>query len=149
MQLTRHTDYALRVLLFVAVQPEGGRTTVSEISERFEVPRNHMVKIVHRLGRLGYLTNRRGKGGGIWLAVAPEEINLGEVVRNMEPTLDVIDCTRPWCPVAPACRLKPLLDEARDAFLAVLDRYTLADIVQNEARLRTLLQIEPHAPDAD
>lgn len=142
MQLTRYTDYSLRVLIFLAIQPPERRSTINEIAERFEISRNHLVKIVHRLGQLGYVRTIRGKGGGLCLGAEPGEINLGAVVRDTEATLDVINCTDPYCPVAPACRLKGVLNEARDAFLAVLDRYTLADLIHNRAQLASLLRME-------
>jgi Rrf2 family nitric oxide-sensitive transcriptional repressor len=142
MQLTRYTDYSLRVLIFLAIQPPERRSTINEIAERFEISRNHLVKIVHRLGQLGYVHTIRGKGGGLCIGAEPGEINLGAVVRDTEATLDVINCTDPYCPVAPACRLKGVLNEARDAFLAVLDRYTLADLIHNRAQLASLLRME-------
>lgn len=142
MQLTRHTDYSLRVLIFLAIQPEDRRTTINEIADRFEISRNHLVKVVHRMGQLGYVKTTRGKGGGLRLGAPAAEINLGDVVRHMESTLDVINCTEPVCPVAPACELKRVLNEARDAFIEVLDRYTLADLVTNRSQLSTLLQID-------
>jgi Rrf2 family nitric oxide-sensitive transcriptional repressor len=142
MQLTRYTDYSLRVLIFLAIQPPERRSTINEIAERFEISRNHLVKIVHRLGQLGYVRTIRGKGGGLCIGAAPGEINLGAVVRDTEATLDVINCTDPYCPVAPACRLKGVLNEARDAFLAVLERYTLADLIHNRAQLASLLRME-------
>ncbi|MDX5334366.1 MAG: Rrf2 family transcriptional regulator [Gammaproteobacteria bacterium] len=142
MQLTRYTDYSLRVLIFLAIQPPERRSTINEIADRFEISRNHLVKIVHRLGQLGYVRTIRGKGGGLCIGAEPDEINLGAVVRDTEATLDVINCTDPYCPVAPACRLKGVLNEARDAFLAVLDRYTLADLIHNRAQLASLLRME-------
>lgn len=141
MQLTRYTDYSLRVLIFLAIQPPARRSTINEIAERFTISRNHLVKIVHRLGQLGYVRTIRGKGGGLCIGAEPGEINLGAVVRDTEATLDVVNCTDPYCPVAPACRLKGVLNEARDAFLAVLDRYTLADLIHNRAQLASLLRM--------
>ena len=141
MQLTRYTDYSLRVLIFLAIQTEAQRVTITDIAERFSISRNHLVKIVHRLGQLGYVHTTRGKGGGLALGAPAAEINLAEVVRNMEATLDPIDCAEPPCPVAPACRLKGVLNEARDAFLKVLANYTLADLVANRTQLGKLLRI--------
>ena len=141
MQLTRYTDYSLRVLIFLAIQPPARRSTINEIADRFTISRNHLVKIVHRLGQLGYVRTIRGKGGGLCIGAEPGEINLGAVVRDTEATLDVVNCTDPYCPVAPACRLKGVLNEARDAFLAVLDRYTLADLIHNRAQLASLLRM--------
>jgi len=139
MQLTRYTDFSLRVLIYLAVNTSAPRTTVSEISERFGIPRNHLVKIVHQLGQKGYLRTRRGKGGGIALARDPDQINIGAVIRDMEPNLNVVDCEQPACPILPVCELRGAMDEARDAFLAVLDRYTIADVADSPEQLRSLL----------
>lgn len=141
MQLTRYTDYALRVLILVALSERGAgpAATVSEAAERFQVSKNHLNKIVHHLRRQGYLETLRGRRGGIRLGQAVADIRIGAVVRDMEPTLDVIDCQQPPCPIACGCRLRGALRQARDAFLAVLDGYTLADIVQEPERLRWLL----------
>ncbi|MGM0554323.1 MAG: Rrf2 family transcriptional regulator [Pseudomonadota bacterium] len=142
MQLTRYTDFSLRVLMYLGVQPMGQRVTVTEIAERFRIPRNHLVKIVHQLGQKGYIRTHRGKGGGVELAREPATIGIGEVVRAMEPNLDIVDCEHPQCPIVPACHLRGILDEGRDALLAVLDRYTVADVTRNPEGLRPLLKIE-------
>lgn len=141
MQLTRYTDFSLRVLMYLAVNSSAPRTTVTEISERFGIPRNHLVKIVHQLGQKGYLLTRRGKGGGISLARTPDQINIGAVIRDMEPNLKVVDCEQPACPILPACQLRGAMDQARDAFLAVLDGYTVADVTQSPDQLRSLLNL--------
>jgi len=142
MQLTRYTDYSLRVLMYLAINPDR-LVTISEISEAYAISRNHLVKVVHELGARGYIHTQRGKLGGISLGGPPEDINIGDVVRHTEKTLDVVNCTAPACPILSACDLMSVLFEARDSFLAVLDRYTLADItrVQRQKELRTLLQI--------
>lgn len=140
MQLTRFTDFSMRVLMYLTIQPKDQRVTVTEISERFGIPRNHLVKIVHQLGQKGYLITRRGKGGGISLARPPEEINVGAVVRDMEPNLNVVDCESPMCPILPGCQLRGVLDDARDAFLAVLDQYSIRDVTQSPEQLRSLLR---------
>ncbi|WP_018866361.1 MULTISPECIES: Rrf2 family transcriptional regulator [unclassified Thioalkalivibrio] len=139
MQLTRYTDFSLRVLMYLTVQPREQRVTVSDISEQFAIPRNHLVKIVHQLGQKGYIITRRGKGGGISLACEPAEINVGSVIRDMEPNLNVVDCENPVCPILPGCQLRGVLNDARDAFLAVLDRYTIADVTQAPDYLYELL----------
>ncbi|MCR9262315.1 MAG: Rrf2 family transcriptional regulator [Pseudomonadaceae bacterium] len=107
--------------------------TVKDIAARYNVSRNHLVKVVHRLSSLEYLESTQGRGGGIALAMAPEDILVGDVVRNMEVTLDVIDCAAGNCPLLPACLLKGALDEATDAFLDTLDGYTIADLTKNRS----------------
>ncbi len=134
MQLTRYTDYGLRILTYLALLPERERASVAEISEVYGLSRNHVNKIVHQLGRSRLIDTRRGKGGGFSLAVAPAEVNLGQVVRLLENSLQVIDCNQPPCRIAPACRLKGILAEATAAFLATLDAYTLEDLVSSNSR---------------
>lgn len=141
MQLTRYTDYSLRVLIFVALREEGAQPTINEICDHFGMPRNHLIKVVQRLGQLGYLRTQRGKGGGLRLGKPAQEIVVGDVVRAMEPNLDIVDCTSPDCPLMGGCRLRSVLDEAMDAFLAVLEGYTLMDLIGQPAHLRTLLDM--------
>ncbi len=141
MQLTRYTDYSLRVLIFVALREEGDQATINEICDHFGMPRNHLIKVVQHLGQLGYLRTQRGKGGGLRLGKPAQEIVIGEVVSAMEPNLEIVDCTSPDCPLNGGCRLRSVLDEALGAFLDVLSRYTLADLITQPAHLRTLLDM--------
>jgi Rrf2 family nitric oxide-sensitive transcriptional repressor len=143
MQLSAYSDYALRVLMHAALRrPE--RVTVDEVAATFGISRHHLVKVVHDLGRNGFLQTQRGAGGGFTLGRPPERIRLGDVVRLGEETDTVIECVdlpqRP-CRLFPACRLKGVLDEAAAAFFAVLDGYTLADLVRQPARLRAALKL--------
>ncbi len=141
MNLTRFTDYGLRTLIYLAVQPEGRRVTISEVTEAYDLSRDHVVKVVHRLGQLGYIETTRGKGGGFTLAQAPQAINVGEVVGALEPTMDMVNCDSPVCRLSPACRLKGLLREATQAFMGVLSEYSLADLVKAKRKTRELLGI--------
>lgn len=150
MHLTRFTDYSLRVLIYLAVKGEE-RSTIAEIAERFEISRNHLMKVVQDLNHQGYITAIRGKHGGLLLRRPPEAIPLGELVRNTERDLSLVECfgDNNECVITPACRLKPILAEALGAFLAVLDRYTLADILgPQRSGLIQLLQIEDPTPPA-
>jgi len=151
MRLTSFTDYSLRVLMYVGVKGEG-LATIDEIASRYGISRNHLMKVVLRLGQLGYLKTVRGKGGGLRLAQPPEAINLGAVVRATEDDLGLVECLQKpergsgagpagGCRIAPACVLRGVLGEALDAFLAVLDRYTLADLIRPRAPLADLLGI--------
>lgn len=141
MQLTLYTDYSLRVLLYVGLK--GDETaTISEIAEAYHVSRNHLVKVVHHLGKLGYLETTRGRTGGIVLALDPADINVGEVVEAVEPTMDLVECfdiATNTCPIAPACRLKGVLIQANRAFLAVLKEYTLQDLLVSRGPMRKQL----------
>ena len=144
MRLTLYSDYLVRVLIHAALRsPE--LVTVSEVAETFGVSRHHLVKVVHELGSCGYLETLRGIGGGFRLGRAPEDIVLGDLIRLGEDSATVIDCRECRhrdCPLAPACRLREVLDEASEAFFAVLDRHTLKDLLGKPERLRQLLGIE-------
>lgn len=130
MRITGYTDYSLRVLIYVSVQGER-LATIQEVADRYQISKNHLMKVVHQLTRKGYLDSVRGKKGGIRLRQHAADINLGVLVREMEPDLDLVECFGPdnTCVISPVCSLKGILGEALDAFLATLDRYTLADIV--------------------
>ncbi len=134
MRLTAHTDYAIRVLIFVAIR-ERGHGTIRDIAEAYGISRNHLMKVVHELQQHGYLKTIRGKGGGVVLARAPEQINLGQVVRDMEPDLALVECFRAdnQCVITPDCQLKTMLNDALQAFLATMDHYTLKDMTANDA----------------
>ncbi|MCL1147252.1 Rrf2 family transcriptional regulator [Shewanella sp. 10N.261.52.F9] len=140
MQLTRYTDYGLRTLMYLALNSERNSLfRISEITEVFDLSANHISKVVHHLGKLGYLQTVRGKSGGFKLAKPASEINIGQVVRSLENSLAPIDCSKPYCLLTPACQLKGVLGEAVNAYLAVLDAYTLDMIVVNKQELKSLL----------
>lgn len=144
MRLTIYTDYALRLLMYLAVKDGGGLITIGEVAEAYGIAKNHLTKVAHQLGRAGYVETVRGKGGGLRLARKPARIGLGEIIRQSEPDMALVPCFEPCCapcPIVPACGLRGALYEARHAFLAVLDRYSLADLVQRRAELGTLLHI--------
>jgi Rrf2 family nitric oxide-sensitive transcriptional repressor len=131
MQLTRYSDYCLRVLTYLALDP-GRLTTIDEIAGSYGISKAHLMKVVHHLGSTGYVETLRGRRGGVRLARPPEEIRLGDVLRATEESLALVECFEPAsnrCAIEPACRLRSVLHEALAAFLAVLDRHTLADLV--------------------
>lgn len=144
MQLTRHTDYALRVLLHLAVVPSG-RATIPEIAEAYGLSRNHLMKVVHSLAQGGFLDTQRGRGGGFTLAQSPQIVRIGAVVRHSEPDMKMADCAH--CAIRPACGLSGILTEATNAFMAVLDRYSLADAARDRGGLAALIAALP-APTA-
>ncbi len=146
MQLTRFTDYTLRTLIAVGIGKPGG-VTIAEISSRYGISKNHLMKVVRHLGHAGYLETVRGRGGGLRLALPPERIGLGDVVREVEgfgivPCLDASASASAPCAIAPACVLKGALSRALVAFLEVLDEYTLADLIGPDRRLRRLLSLD-------
>jgi len=139
MKLTAFTDYSLRVLIYLAAQPER-RATIGEIATAFAVSEHHLTKVVHFLGKEGWLANVRGKGGGLALAKPPEAINIGDVVRQTEGGA-IVECFGEGggaCRITGLCRLQGVLGEAVAAFHAVLQRYTLADLVHNREALATV-----------
>ena len=143
VRLTVYTDYALRVLMFLALK-EDRLATIAEIAESYDISKNHLMKVAHQLGVAGYVETVRGRGGGLRLAKPIEAIGLGEVVRYTEPDMAIVSCFEPVdapCAIRPACVLRRALKKAREAFVEVLDGYTLEDLVQPRARLAGLLGI--------
>lgn len=143
MRLTVYTDYSLRVLMFLAIKADG-LATIAEIAGTYRISKNHLMKVAHQLGVAGYVETVRGKGGGLRLAQRPRDIVLGEVVRQTEPDMTLVPCFDPTdghCMIFRGCALRDVLGEARDAFLAVLDRCTLADLIDAPAPLRKLLSL--------
>jgi Rrf2 family nitric oxide-sensitive transcriptional repressor len=130
MRLTTMTDYAMRLLMYVAERPDR-LCTIAEVAHAYEISEAHLMKITHRLGRCGWLETVRGKGGGMRLAAAPAEINLGAVVRSVEPDFDIVDCFRSdtACLLAGQCRLTDIVGGALQSFMQHFDQYTLADLV--------------------
>jgi Rrf2 family nitric oxide-sensitive transcriptional repressor len=142
MQLTRQTDYAIRVMMFLGIQQDDRLVTISDIAQHFDISRNHLMKIVHKLGQMEYIQTVRGKYGGLRLERNTGSVNLGVLVRDFETTLEVVDCQKLTCPIAGACDLKPVMQKAQDAFLAVLTEYTLQDLLSNPADMRALLGLD-------
>ena len=140
MRLTTFSDYSLRVLMYLATDPDR-RATIAEIAKAFDVSENHLMKVAHFLGKAGWLHNLRGKGGGLELARAPEDIRIGAVIRACESQLpaECFDRTTNRCVITGACKLRHVLQEASDTFYDVLDRYTLEDIAGNRRVLAKIL----------
>ena len=130
MKLTRYTDYALRVLMHLAARPER-LSSIAEIARSYGISHNHLMKVVHDLRKEGYVAAVRGRSGGIRLGRPANEIRVGDVVRHTEEGFDLVECGS--CLIAPACGLTGVLGEALRAFMATLDRYTLADLVASRS----------------
>lgn len=179
MRLTNYSDYALRSLIYLAVKPEPQTlANISDIARSYDISKSHLTKIIHQLGQLGYIDSVRGKNGGIRLARAPKDINLGVLIKQIEPDFALVECfatqlsnnddinnndnyeeaktsglpltlidelavtennTKLGCVISPVCQLKGVFFEALTAFISVLERYTLADIINNESELAGLL----------
>lgn len=137
MQLTRFSDYSLRVLLYLAAH-QSRLVSVDEVSRAYGVSKHHLVKVVQRLVEEGLVASTRGRGGGLRLNRRPEEINIGALVRATEPHFDLVECfdrDANTCPIDSACGLKHVLRTAQRAFLDVLDRSTLSDFVPRAPQL--------------
>lgn len=174
MRLTNYTDYALRSLIYLAVKPAPqALANISDIADSYNISKSHLTKIIHQLGQLGYIDSVRGKNGGIRLARAPKDINLGVLIKQIEPDFALVECfattlandnssqnneatqkglpitlieesknaASVGCVISPACQLKAVFFEALNAFINVLERYTLADIINNKDELNTLLSL--------
>ncbi|MDI9244507.1 Rrf2 family transcriptional regulator [Marinobacter sp. CHS3-4] len=144
MHITRYTDYSLRVLVYLASQGDE-LSTIQQISESYDISRNHLMKVVHQLNKKGYIETVRGKKGGMRLRLSPADINIGVLIRETENELGVVECLtgNNSCRIAPVCGLKGMFSEAMQAFLETLDKYTLADVIPSAHRpqLLRLLQV--------
>ena len=143
MRLTAFSDYTLRMLIHLALRPDA-LCTIDEIAAAYGISVNHLTKVVHQAALAGDIVTMRGQRGGLKLARVPEAINIGAVLRRTEPDLDLVPCfgSNAACPIQPACVLQGTLGEALAAFLAVMDRKTLADLVRPKQRLSRLLPLE-------
>jgi Rrf2 family nitric oxide-sensitive transcriptional repressor len=142
VHLTQFSDYSLRLVIYLACHPEKV-VSADEISRAFGISRHHLVKVVQALTDLGVVEAQRGRGGGMRLAKRPPEINVGWLIRRTEPHLNLVECfdaATNTCPIAPACGLKGALHRAQQAFLCVLDEYSLEQILTRRAELVTLLE---------
>ncbi len=140
MRLNLFTDYCLRTLMYLGSHEGVARR--SEIAQAYAISDNHLMKVVHWLASAGYVATMRGRGGGIRLSRAPASILIGDLVRRSESGSYLVECFEPGnvgCIISPVCQLKPVLHEAQEAMLAVLDRYSLADVLGDRQGLRSIL----------
>ena len=144
MRLTNFTDYTLRVLIYLGVhQREGHLATIGDVAAAYGISANHLMKIVHHLAQQGYVETVRGKSGGMRLARAPEQINIGTVVRGAEEDFAVVECFQQGhcsCPIVSACTLRGILGRAMSAFFEVLDHQTLEDLLKPQVQLRKIFR---------
>ncbi|MDZ7809904.1 MAG: Rrf2 family transcriptional regulator [Arhodomonas sp.] len=143
MRLTLYTDYSLRVLIYLGIK-EDRFATISEIASRYDISRNHIMKVVYGLAQGEYIRTVRGKKGGMYLQRAPESINIGTLIRHTEQDLTLVECFAPdnRCAITHGCELKRILGDALQAFFAELDRYTLADLLTTGDAMRQLLGLD-------
>ena len=152
MQLTRFSDYSLRALIYLGLNAHR-RCTIREIADAYGISENHLMKLIHRLGRKGFIVTTRGRNGGLELAMPAREINLGEVFRATEGNLHLVECfadgEKNTCPISGPCGLTHVLETALQAFLDVLDRHTLEDLLKPaDALNRILAARDRHDPVA-
>ncbi|MDR3499840.1 MAG: Rrf2 family transcriptional regulator [Parvibaculum sp.] len=143
MRVTLHTDYALRMLMLLAAAPDELHT-IEEISKRYDISRNHLMKVAQTLVQAGFVESVRGRSGGLRLGKSPQNINIGAVVRATEDGFNLVECfdaEHNSCRISSACGLKGPLEEALAAFLGVLDRYSLADLIRNPGRMRRMQRL--------
>ncbi|SDB82420.1 Rrf2 family transcriptional regulator [Shouchella lonarensis] len=141
MRLTLYSDYTLRVLIYLHTHNQGKLANIQEIAEAYGISKNHLMKVIFELGKMGYIQTIRGRNGGIRLAQQPEKINIGAVVRQTEEDFHLVECfdkENNQCIISPACGLKNILANALQAYLNVLDQYTLADLVQDRTTMQAL-----------
>ncbi|MDO6461233.1 Rrf2 family transcriptional regulator [Granulosicoccaceae sp. 1_MG-2023] len=136
MQITRYTDYSLRTLLYLSALRDDELATITEIAEAYDISRNHVVKVVHNLGKLGYVFTQRGRAGGLRLAMEPADINVGRLVRQLESNLRAVDCE--GCALEDNCSLYGVLARALNAYLKELDQYTLGDVLADRATVKRI-----------
>ena len=131
MQLTRFADLGLRVLMYLTHDRPDSPVTNAEIASQFQVPHNHVIKVVNKLGKLGWVDTQRGRGGGLRLAVPATSLRLGDVLLGLEPTRSLVDCDDPPCVLRQRCSVKSALDQALASFYSTLNEYTLAELTRN------------------
>jgi Rrf2 family nitric oxide-sensitive transcriptional repressor len=157
MRLTDYTDYSVRVMLYLAVRRDG-LSTIQDISDAYGISKNHLMKVVQRLGELGWIETTRGRNGGLRLVERSESLTIGQIVRATEHDLALVACFaaghhaerdgKPCCVIQSQCGLKGVLEAARDAFFAELDRHTIGELAQPAAPLAALLGIGQIVPIA-
>ncbi|MGI4992064.1 Rrf2 family transcriptional regulator [Halobacteriovorax sp. GFR7] len=141
MRLASFTDYSLRVLIYIATKGDE-RSTVGEIADKYKISRNHLVKVVHNLSTMGIIDSYKGKGGGITLSSAPDEIVIGNLIRELEEDSPLVECfgSAGNCIISPACKLKSALIIAQNQFYETLNAYTLADLLTNKNKLENIFK---------
>ena len=131
MLLTKFTDLGLRILLYLTHQERDLPVTIGEIARQFEVPHNHLIKVVNRLGKLGWIRATRGRMGGLKLSVSPDTLKLGDVIAQLEGHSELINCAAQPCALHGNCLLKSALDEGLRAFYQQMNTFSLSDVTKN------------------
>lgn len=142
MRLSNFTDYSLRVLIYLALKGDK-LSTVAEIAESYKISKNHLVKVVHNLSKLGVIESFKGKGGGLRLKIDPKALNIGKLVRDLENDTKLVECfsDEGECQINGACKLKAALKKAQNSFYLTLEEYYLSDVVSNKSGLSDALSL--------
>lgn len=151
MRLTDYTDYSLRTLMYLGMHQER-LVTIQDIADSYAISKSHLMKVVHQLGLAGLVETIRGRSGGLRLGRKPEEINIGEVVRRTEPDFMMVECFNRdlnECVLAPSCALQGVLGKATQAYLDVLGRYTLADLLRDSPSLHRIIKLQRPIKEKD
>jgi Rrf2 family transcriptional regulator, nitric oxide-sensitive transcriptional repressor len=144
MRLTDYTDYSLRTLMYLGMNRDR-LATIQDIADTFAISKSHLMKVVQQLGQVGLVETIRGRSGGLRLGKEPEQINIGDVVRVTEPDFRMVECFNPEinaCILSPSCELQGVLRKATVAYLDVLNKVTLADLLRNSRSLKTLTRVQ-------
>jgi Rrf2 family nitric oxide-sensitive transcriptional repressor len=144
MRLTDYTDYSLRTLMYLGIHRDR-LVTIQDIADAYSISKSHLMKVVHQLGLAGLVETIRGRSGGLRLGKEPEDINIGDVVRRTEPDFTMVECFNRQhneCVLAPSCELQDALAKATKAYLAVLNEFTLADLLRNSGSLQRLARVQ-------
>lgn len=143
MRLTQYTDYSLRVLIHLATKQGTELTNIKDIARTYNISKNHLMKVIYNLGKMGYIETIRGRNGGIKLCMCPKEINIGEVIHRVEEGFNIVVCFEEEgkCAISDFCSLKHLLNKALTQFLDYLRQYTLDDVVKNNIRLQDYISV--------
>lgn len=145
MKLTDYTDYTLRTLIYLGLH-RNELVTIQQIADGYNISKNHLMKIIHRLSLDGTVETVRGRSGGVALKMRPEDINIGKVVRTAEQEFSLVECfdrVNNHCVLSPACQLQGLFRQGLEAFFAVLDQQTLADVIRNAEQIRPCVKLPP------
>ena len=142
MRLASFTDYSIRVLIYLGIKGDE-LATVSEISKKYDISKNHLVKVAHNLSKMGLIHSFKGKGGGIRLAQGPESMNIGKIIQDLEKDVVLVECfgINGQCKLNPVCKLKAALSVATRSFYKSLESYTLADMIKNKTALKSSLSL--------
>lgn len=138
MQIKKYTDYGLRTLIYLGARAPGSQATINEICAAYDIPRNHLNKVIHQLGKEGFIVTKRGRNGGFALAALPEEIRLDRVIRLLEGDTPWVDCHSTACNIEPFCELQHILAGGKKLFYQYLADYTLASLLRNESQLNRI-----------